>query len=100
MRLNHSQIFRSQNARETLIWVLGNPRCTKVEREEFLVIIVFAKAKFIKMLYTWCGKDGTVFGDLDLEQLELNLESFQKIAHGTKQADPLRNLIFISSFVG
>jgi hypothetical protein len=35
-------------------------------------------------------------GDLDLEQLELNLESFQKIAHGTKQADPLRNLIFIS----
>jgi hypothetical protein len=31
--LNHSQIFikEAQNARETLIWVLGNPRCTRVE---------------------------------------------------------------------
>jgi hypothetical protein len=68
----------------------------RVEREEFLNvgIIVFAKKRSHKdALYYWCGKDGTVFC-FRFEQLELNLESFQKIAHGTKQADPLRNLIF------
>ena len=37
-------------------------------------------------------------GDLDLEQLELNLESFQKIAHGTMQGGPIAQFDIPSRF--
>jgi hypothetical protein len=39
-------------------------------------------------------------GDLDLEQLELNLESFKKIAHGTKQGGPIAQFDIHLVFVG
>ena len=65
----------------------------KVEREEFLNvgIIVFCKrAKFIKMLYTVEEQKLKLFSsELDIEQLQLNLESFQKIAHGAKNGGPI-----------
>ena len=65
----------------------------KVEREEFLNvgIIVFCKrAKFIKMLYTVEESKLKLFSsELDIEQLQLNLESFQKIAHGAKNGGPI-----------
>ena len=65
----------------------------RVEREEFLNvgIIVFCKrAKFIKMLYTVEESKLQLFSsELDIEQLQLNLESFQKIAHGAKNGGPI-----------
>ena len=65
----------------------------KVEREEFLNvgIIVFCKrVKFIKMLYTVEEQKLKLFSsELDIEQLQLNLESFQKIAHGAKNGGPI-----------
>lgn len=74
----------------------------RVEREEFLnvgIIVFCKKAKFIKMLYTIDVAKMELFsGDLDLEQLELNLESFQKIAHGTKQGGPIAQFDIPSRF--
>jgi hypothetical protein len=74
----------------------------RVEREEFLnvgIIVFCKKAKFIKMLYVINDAKIQVFsGDLDLEQLQLNLESFQKIAHGTKQGGPISQFDIPSRF--
>lgn len=74
----------------------------RVEREEFLNvgIVVFCKqAKFIKMLYTIdIAKMQLFAGDLDLEQLQLNLESFQKIAHGSKAGGPIAQFDIPSRF--
>jgi hypothetical protein len=74
----------------------------RVEREEFLNvgIVVFCKqAKFIKMLYTIdIAKIQLFAGDLDLEQLQLNLESFQKIAHGSKAGGPIAQFDIPSRF--
>ncbi|WP_016990520.1 DUF3037 domain-containing protein [Flavobacterium sp. ACAM 123] len=74
----------------------------RVEREEFLnvgIIIFCKKAKFIKMLYTIdVGKMQLFSGDLDLEQLQLNLASFHKIAHGTKQGGPIAQFDIPSRF--
>lgn len=74
----------------------------RVEREEFLnvgIIVFCKKAKFIKMLYTVNVAKMELFsGDLDLEQLELNLESFQKIAHGTKKGGPIAQFDIPSRF--
>ncbi|PKH69029.1 DUF3037 domain-containing protein [Flavobacterium sp. ALD4] len=74
----------------------------RVEREEFLnvgIIVFCKKAKFIKMLYTIDGAKMQLFsGDLDLEQLQLNLESFQKIAHGTNQGGPIAQFDIPSRF--
>ena len=65
----------------------------KVEREEFLnvgVILFCKSAKFIKMLYAVNEAKLVLFSDdFDLEQLELNLSSFQKIAHGGKEGGPI-----------
>ncbi|MEM8521049.1 DUF3037 domain-containing protein [Flavobacterium sp. PL12] len=65
----------------------------RVEREEFLNvgIMVFCKrAKFVKMLFAVDEAKMQLFAsDLDLEQLQLNLESFQKIAHGAKNGGPI-----------
>jgi hypothetical protein len=61
----------------------------RVEREEFLnvgIILFCKRAKFIKMLYAVDEAKLLLFSDdFDLEQLELNLSSFQKIAHGGKE---------------
>ena len=65
----------------------------RVEREEFLnvgIILFCKKAKFIKMLYAVDEAKLMLFSeDFDLEQLELNLSSFQKIAHGGKEGGPI-----------
>ena len=65
----------------------------RVEREEFLnvgIILFCKRAKFIKMLFAVEESKMQLFsGELDLEQLQLNLESFQKIAHGTKNGGPI-----------
>jgi len=65
----------------------------RVEREEFLnvgIILFCKRAKFIKMLYAVDEAKLLLFSDdFDLEQLELNLSSFQKIAHGGKEGGPI-----------
>ena len=65
----------------------------RVEREEFLnvgIILFCKRTKFIKMLYTVEETKLQLFSsELDLEQLKLNLESFQKIAHGAKNGGPI-----------
>lgn len=74
----------------------------RVEREEFLNvgIILFCKnAKYIKMSYALNeAKLLMLSEDFDLEQLELNLESFQKIAHGDKEGGPIGQFDIPSRF--
>jgi hypothetical protein len=65
----------------------------RVEREEFLnvgIILFCKRAKFIKMLYAVNEAKLLLFSeDFDLEQLELNLSSFQKIAQGGAEGGPI-----------
>lgn len=65
----------------------------RVEREEFINagVIVFCKRKrFVKMLYTVNeAKLLMLSADLDVEQVRLNLESFEKIARGAKDGGPI-----------
>lgn len=65
----------------------------RVEREEFLnvgIILFCKRAKFIKMLFVVEKSKIQLFSsELDLEQLQLNLESFQKVAHGLKNGGPI-----------
>ncbi|MBP2282403.1 hypothetical protein H4V97_000721 [Flavobacterium sp. CG_23.5] len=74
----------------------------RVEREEFLNvgIILFCKqARFIKVLYTINEKKMQLFSsELDLEQLQLNLESFQKIGCGAKDGGPIAQFDIPSRF--
>jgi hypothetical protein len=74
----------------------------RVEREEFVNvgIIMFSKrAKFIKMVYAVNeAKLLMLSEDFDLEQLELNLASFQKIAEGGKAGGPIGEFDFPSRF--
>lgn len=68
----------------------------RVEREEFLNvgIIVFCKRqKFIKVLYTIDeAKLSLIAPNLDIEQISLNLESFEKIGSGAKNGGPIARL--------
>lgn len=65
----------------------------KVEREEFVnagIILFCKKERFIKVLYKINEEKLRLFSDeLDFEQLEKNLEAFQKIGHGTKDGGPI-----------
>lgn len=74
----------------------------RVEREEFLNvgIILFSKsAKYIKVRYAINEQKLLLFSDdLDIEQLRLNLESFEKIAHGDKNGGPIAQLDIPSRF--
>ncbi|UUC44965.1 DUF3037 domain-containing protein [Flavobacterium cerinum] len=74
----------------------------RVEREEFLNvgIILFSKsAKYIKVRYAINEQKLLMFSDdLDIEQLQLNLESFEKIAHGDKNGGPIAQLDIPSRF--
>ena len=74
----------------------------RVEREEFLnvgIILFCKRAKFIKMLYAVNEAKLLLFSDdSDLEQLELNLSSFQKIAHGGKEGGPIGEFDIPSRF--
>ena len=74
----------------------------RVEREEFLnvgVILFCKSAKFIKMLYGVNETKLQLFSsDFDAEQLNLNLHSFQKIAHGSKEGGPIAQMDIPSRF--
>ncbi|MBP4142299.1 DUF3037 domain-containing protein [Flavobacterium sp. P4023] len=65
----------------------------RVEREEFLnvgIILFCKRAKFIKMLFTIeKSKIEMLCSEFDVDQFQLNLESFQKIAHGSKNGGPI-----------
>lgn len=65
----------------------------RVEREEFINvgIIVFCKrSRFVKVLYTVNkNKLYALCPDIDVQQLELNLASFERIARGAKDGGPI-----------
>ena len=65
----------------------------RVEREEFLnvgIILFCKRAKFIKMLFTIeKSKIEMLCSEFNVDQFQLNLESFQKIAHGVKNGGPI-----------
>lgn len=73
-----------------------------VEREEFINvgIVLFCKnAKYIKVLYTINQAKLLAFSsDLDIEQLKLNLLSFEKVAMGVKNCGPIAELDVASRF--
>lgn len=64
-----------------------------VEREEFLnvgIVVFCKKANYIKVHYNIDEvKLNCFLGDVDLEQLHLNLQSFEKIALGDKDGGPI-----------
>lgn len=73
-----------------------------VEREEFVnvgIILFSKKARFIKVLYQLNESKLLCFSeDLDLQQLRLNLESFVKIAEGTKDGGAIAEMDLSSRF--
>ena len=73
-----------------------------VEREEFLnvgIILFCKKAKFIKMHFTMDEIKLRLFSaELDVEQVQLNLQSFEKIAMGMKDCGPIAQLDIPSRF--
>ena len=73
-----------------------------VEREEFINvgIILFCKEeKYIRVLFTLNeAKLRSLSNDLDLEQIKLNLQSFEKIAMGTENCGPIGQLDVPSRF--
>lgn len=74
----------------------------KVEREEFLNvgIILFSKsAQYIDVRFSINEHKLLMLSDeLDIEQLQQNLESFQKIALGDKNGGPIAQLDIPSRF--
>jgi|SRR6185312_8539719 len=73
-----------------------------VEREEFINvgIILFCKEeKYIRVLFTLNeAKLRSFSNDLDLDQIRLNLQSFEKIATGTENCGPIGQLDVPSRF--
>ncbi len=74
----------------------------RVEREEFLnvgIILFCKKAKFIKVLSSVNEAKLLPFlGELDMEQLHLNLEAFGKVGHGEKSGGPIAQFDIPSRF--
>ena len=73
-----------------------------VEREEFLnvgIILFCKKAKFIRVYYAVNEARLQIFaGDLDMEQVKLNLQSLEKIAMGADKCGPIAQLDVASRF--
>jgi len=73
-----------------------------LEREEFLnvgIILFCKKSNFIQVYTALNEAKLKLFpGELDLEQLQLNLEAFQKIALGVAEAGPIAQLDVPSRF--
>ena len=74
----------------------------RVEREEFLnigIILFCKKAKFIKVLF---HLDQTriqaLSNDFDIQQLECNLTSLEKVANGAKDGGPIAEMDIPSRF--
>jgi hypothetical protein len=74
----------------------------RLEREEFLnvgVIVFCKKAKFIKVIYSINEAKLQLFSsDLDVEQLQLNVAAFSKVAHGEKSGGPIGQFDIPSRF--
>ncbi|WP_323756565.1 DUF3037 domain-containing protein [Roseivirga sp.] len=73
-----------------------------LEREEFLNVgvAVFSKrAKFIKVLWTINeSKIALLSDELDIDQIRLNLQSFEKVALGNKECGPIAKLDITERF--
>ena len=73
-----------------------------VEREEFInagIIVFCKKEKFIKMFFKVDELKLRMFcKELDLEQIKLNLQSFEKIATGDKDGGPIAEMDLASRF--
>lgn len=65
----------------------------RVEREEFVnagIVLYCKRPSFIKVLYTIDeAKLHMLAPELDIEQVRLNLESFERIARGAKDGGPI-----------
>jgi hypothetical protein len=74
----------------------------RVEREEFLnvgIVLFCKKEKYLEMLYHLDGNKLKMFcEDLDLEQLKLNLQSFEKICKGDKDGGAIAQMDIPSRF--
>jgi hypothetical protein len=73
----------------------------RVEREEFLnvgIVLFCKKDRFLKVLYKLDEKKLSCLGDFDLEQIDKNLESFEKICIGAKDGGPIAQLDTASRF--
>ncbi|MEO8532861.1 MAG: DUF3037 domain-containing protein [Flavobacterium sp.] len=74
----------------------------RVEREEFLnigIILFCKRAKFIKVLFHIdTAKIEALSNDFDIEQLECNLTSLEKIANGAKDGGPIAEMDIPSRF--
>ncbi|QSB25897.1 DUF3037 domain-containing protein [Flavobacterium sp. CLA17] len=74
----------------------------RVEREEFLnigIILFCKRAKFIKVLFHInATKIEALSDDFDIEQLECNLTSLEKIANGAKDGGPIAEMDIPSRF--
>lgn len=68
----------------------------RVEREEFVnvgVILFSKRKKFIKVLHhLHREKVLALCSDTDVDQIQKNLESFELIAHGSKQGGPIAQM--------
>jgi hypothetical protein len=73
-----------------------------VEREEFInvgIILFCKKEKYIRVLFAINDAKLRSFSkDLDLDQIKLNLQSFEKIAMGAKNCGPIAQLDVPSRF--
>lgn len=74
----------------------------RVEREEFLnvgIVLFCKKAKFIKVLYALNIEKVLSFSvEADVEQIQMNLSAFEKVAHGTKEGGPIAVMDIPSRF--
>ena len=68
----------------------------RMEREEFLnvgIVLFCKRKKYLKMRYKLdVGKLQSLCTDCDVEQIELNLKSFEKIANADKDGGPIAKL--------
>lgn len=74
----------------------------KVEREEFLnagIILFCKKEKFIKVHFAIDEPKLRLFSkDLDIDQIRINLHSFEKIALGAENCGPIAQMDLPSRF--
>lgn len=74
----------------------------RVEREEFLnagVILYCAAQKFLQMRYTLdTQRLWALSADLDMTTLEENMQAFDRICRGIKEAGPIGQLIIRERF--
>jgi len=74
----------------------------RVEREEFLnvgIILFCKKAKFIKVKHLVpLEKIIALDAEADVEQIQANINAFEKVAHGSKEGGPIAMMDIPSRF--